>query len=84
MTKPERLYALLLHSTARSVKFRDFRGLLRAFGFKLDRIHGSHHHYTHPRIPFVMTINPDGADAHRYQLRRLLEYVEEYALHIEA
>ena len=26
MTKPERLYALLLHSTARSVKFRDFRG----------------------------------------------------------
>lgn len=84
MTKPDKLYQRLLQSSSRSIGFRDFERLLAAFGFEHRRTKGSHRHYTHPRIPFVMTVNPDGASAHRYQVRLLLEYVEDYGLHMEA
>lgn len=32
MTKPDKLYQLLLNSTARSISFRDFERLVLAFG----------------------------------------------------
>ena len=32
----------------------------------------------------VLTINPDKDQAHRYQVRLLLEFVEDYALNIDA
>ena len=80
MTKSDKLYDQLLESTARSVSFADFERLLSAFGFFHKRTVGSHRHYRHPGVPFVLTINPSGKDAHRYQLRRLLELVEEFGL----
>ena len=82
MTKPDKLYQQLLQSAARSVSFRDFERLLMAFGFEHKRTVGSHRHYRHPAVPFVVTINPDGKETYRYQLRRLLELVEEFGLHI--
>ena len=82
MTKPERLYQLLLISTSRSISFRDFERLLLAFGFKLDRTTGSHRQYVHPAIPRAFPVQPGGKDAKRYQLRELLELVERYALHM--
>lgn len=84
MTKPEKLYQQLLSSTSRSISLRDFERLILAFGFELRRTRGSHRHYLHPKVATVLTINPDGKSAHRYQVRLLLELVEEYALHIEA
>ena len=36
----------------------------------------------HPDVPTILTINPDGKSAHRYQVRLLLEFVEEYGLHM--
>ena len=84
MTKPGKLYPLLLSSTARSVSFRDFERLVIAFGFTLNRTRGSHRQYTHPKVTAVLTINPDKAQAHRYQVRLLLELVEEYALTLSA
>ncbi len=82
MTKPDKLYQQLLSSTSRTISFRDFERLLRAFGFELDRTVGSHHHYVHPNVPPILTINPGRSDAKRYQVRRLLELVEKYGLHI--
>lgn len=82
MTKPDTLYQQLLISTSRSVSFRDFERLLRAFGFALDRTTGSHRQYVHPRIPRAFPVQPDGKDAKRYQLRELLELVERYALYM--
>ena len=38
--------------------------------------------YAHPTVPAVLTVNPDGKSAHRYQVRLLLEFIEEYGLHI--
>ncbi len=83
MTKPDKLYQQLLSSSARSVSFRDFERLILAFGFRLRRVRGSHRHYTHPKVHTVLTINPSKGDAHRYQVRLLLELVEECALSIE-
>lgn len=84
MTKPDKLYQQLLSSTSRSISFRDFERLLRAFGFELDRTVGSHRQYVHPAIPRAFPVQPDGKDAKRYQVREFLELVERYALRMEA
>jgi predicted RNA binding protein YcfA (HicA-like mRNA interferase family) len=83
MVKPKKLYELLRESSARTVSFRDFERLLRAFGFELDRTTGSHRHYVHPNVPQVMSVQPDAKDAKRYQVRQLLDIVAEHALSID-
>lgn len=83
MTKPAKLYALLLQSTNRSVSFRDFERLLAAFGFEHSRTTGSHRQYTHPKIPRAFPVQPEKKDAKRYQVRELLELIEAYGLYIE-
>ena len=84
MTKPDKLYQQLLASSSRSISFRDLERLVIAFGFELRRTRGSHRHYAHLKVPLVLTINPDKASAHRYQVRLLLELVEEYGLILNA
>lgn len=83
MTKPAKLYQQLLANPGKIIAFRDFERLLAAFGWEHKQTRESHRHYTHPSVPFVLTINPDGKSAHRYQVRLLLEFIEEYGLHIE-
>lgn len=82
MTKPDKLYQQLLASTSRSVSFRDFERLLRAFGFELDRTIGSHRQYVHPDLQRAFPVQPVGKDAKRYQVREFLELVERYGLHL--
>ena len=83
MVKVSKLYDQLLESTARTVRFRDFERLLRAFGFTPDRTVGSHRQYVHPKVPRAFPVQPLGKDAKRYQVREFLELVETYGLHIE-
>lgn len=80
MVRPHKLYAQLLQSSSRSISFRDFEALLAAFGFELARTTGSHRQYAHPAIPRPFPVQPDGKDAKRYQVRELLELVEQYGL----
>ena len=82
MTRPDKVYQQLVSSTSRSISFRDFERLLRAFGFVLDRTVGSHRQYVHPAIPRAFPVQPAGKDAKRYQVRELLEFVERYGLHL--
>jgi predicted RNA binding protein YcfA (HicA-like mRNA interferase family) len=82
MTKPEKLYQQLLASASRTISFRDFERLLRAFGFELDRTAGSHRQYVHHAIARSFPVQPEGKDAKRYQVRELLELVERYGLHL--
>ena len=82
MTRPVKLYEQLLGSPGTIISFRDFERLIESFGFEHKRTKGSHRHYVHANVPTVLTINPDGKSAHRYQVRLLLEFVEEYGLHI--
>ncbi|HYJ29582.1 MAG TPA: type II toxin-antitoxin system HicA family toxin [Allosphingosinicella sp.] len=83
MVKSTKLYRQLLASSAQIISFRDFERLLRAFGFEHERTTGSHHHYVHTSVPWVLTVQPDGKDAKRYQVRRLLDIVAEYGLSID-
>jgi predicted RNA binding protein YcfA (HicA-like mRNA interferase family) len=83
MTKPSKLYEQLLANPSVIISFRDFERMLEAFGWEYKRTKGSHRTYAHPNVPVVLTINPDGKSARRYQVRLLLEFVEEYGLHIE-
>ena len=80
MIKPIKLYALLLESTSRTLSFRDFITLIRAFGFEEARTRGSHHCYTHPACTKLLVIQPKGSDAKRYQVREFLDMVEEFGL----
>lgn len=84
MTRLSRLYEQLLANSGLIISFRDFERLLEAFGWEHKRTKGSHRTYAHPNVPVVLTINPDGKSAHRYQVRLLLEFIEEYGLHIDA
>jgi predicted RNA binding protein YcfA (HicA-like mRNA interferase family) len=84
MTKPAKLYALLLQSTDRSITFRDFVALIEAFGFVHSRTKGSHLSYKHPTCPKLMVIQPVGKDAKRYQVREFLDLVREFALYMKA
>ena len=60
MTKPDKLYQQLLTSISRTISFRDFEKLLRAFGFELDRTVGSHRQYAHPLLPRSFPVQPTG------------------------
>lgn len=82
MTKPAKLYEDLLANPGKIIGFRDFERLLDAFGWEHRRTKGSHRHYSHPRVSTILTINPDGKSARRYQVRLLLEFIEEYGLHM--
>ena len=83
MTKPPKLYALLLQSTNRSVAYRDFIAMVLAFGFRHCRTKGSHESYDHPDCPELLVLQPKGKDAKRYQIRKFLDIVEEYGLNLE-
>ncbi|WP_422060651.1 type II toxin-antitoxin system HicA family toxin [Sphingopyxis sp.] len=80
MVKPAKLYVQLLQSANRSISFRDFEALLNALGFEHVRTNGSHRLYVHSAIPRPFPVQPDGKDAKRYQVRELLELVEQYGL----
>lgn len=83
MTGPTKLYERILANPDRIIGFRDFERLLRAFGFELDRITGSHRQYVHRSVPRSFPVQPQGKDAKRYQVRQFLDMVEGYGLHIE-
>ena len=83
MVKPSKLYQQLTRSPGQITTFREFEALLRACGFVHDRTTGSHRHYRHPLVPWVLTVQPDGKDAKRYQVRRLLDIIAEYELSID-
>jgi predicted RNA binding protein YcfA (HicA-like mRNA interferase family) len=83
MVRIYKLYAQLLSDHRATLTFRDFERLLEAFGFRLDRTKGSHRQYVHPAVPFVLTVQPDGKNAKRYQVRQFLDMVAEFGLSME-
>ena len=76
MTKPAKLYALLLQSTDRLVDFRDFVAMIEAFGFLNVRTKGSHRTFARTDCPELLVVQPDGKDAMRYQVRKFLAIAE--------
>lgn len=68
---------------SKNVRFSEASSLAEAFGFKLDRISGSHHIYIHPHIPDLINLQNVEGKAKPYQIKQLLKIIEQYDLHME-
>ena len=78
MSRTEKLIRKLRSGSVLS--FAELQAILELFGFRLDRIGGSHHIYVHPRATRPVSIQPDGKDAKRYQVRQVRDMIEEFEL----
>ena len=81
MTRIAKLYTRAAANPA-GLSFREFERLLAAFGFIHARTVGSYRNYVHATVAEILTILPAGKDAKAYQVRRLLDLVDRYALSI--
>ena len=68
---------------SKNIGFRDFQNLAEGYGFRLERISGSHHIYSHPDIPEGLNLQPDRGKVKPYQMRQLIDLVEQYNLQLE-
>ena len=69
-----------LMSGSQNVRFQDFRKCVEAFGFKLDRVKGSHHIFVHPDIPELINLQNIDGKTKPYQIKQLLKIIEGYNL----
>lgn len=81
MKKLKLLQRLLVNQ--KNVKFNDAVSCAEAFGFRLDRINGSHHIFVHNEIPELVNLQSVKGKAKSYQIKQLLQLVEKYNLQIE-
>ena len=79
----KRLLRRLSQGALRNVRFADLIDLVEGFGFRLARVKGSHHIFTHPSIPGLINLQEVDGEAKPYQIRQLLRLVERYNLRLE-
>ena len=81
MNKRKLLQKLI--SGSKNVRFTEATAIAEAFGFRLDRISGSHHIYLHPDIPELINLQNVKGKAKPYQIKQLLKIVEKYNINME-
>jgi predicted RNA binding protein YcfA (HicA-like mRNA interferase family) len=81
MSKISKLYEKFLDR--RGLTFVEFQRLLEAFGYRLDRVRGSHHTYRHNDFAQRVQIQPRGKDAKDYQIDQFRDIVEKYGLTLD-
>jgi predicted RNA binding protein YcfA (HicA-like mRNA interferase family) len=54
--------------------------LVATFGFRLVRVSGSHHIYSHPSVPELLNLQEVAEQAKPYQVRQFLKLVERHDL----
>ena len=81
MNKRKLLRKLL--ASPSNARFDEVCSLLEAFGFRLTRISGSHHIFTHPAIAELINMQEVDGEAKPYQVRQFLRLVERYNLTME-
>jgi predicted RNA binding protein YcfA (HicA-like mRNA interferase family) len=67
----------------KNVAFAEMKNLVEGFGFRLTRVTGSHHLFTHPAIPELINLQEVRGEAKPYQIRQFLRLVERYNLRLE-
>ena len=65
-----------------NIRFGDMVGLVKAFGFRLSRVSGSHHIFVHPGIPELVNLQDVHGQAKPYQIRQFMKLVEQYNLEL--
>jgi predicted RNA binding protein YcfA (HicA-like mRNA interferase family) len=68
---------------SKNIRFSEVSSLAEAFGFKLDRVSGSHHIYIHPHISDLINLQNVEGKAKPYQIKQLLKIIEQHDLHME-
>jgi predicted RNA binding protein YcfA (HicA-like mRNA interferase family) len=81
MIKRKLLKKLL--SGSRNIRFSEAASVAEAFGFKLDRINGSHHIYVRSDVPELVNLQEVKGKAKPYQIRQLLKIIETHNLKME-
>jgi len=84
MSKKEKLLNKILSGATKNVRFDEMASLVLAFGFRLSRISGSHHIYTHAGMPELINLQDVHGQAKPYQIKQFLALVERYNLQMEA
>jgi predicted RNA binding protein YcfA (HicA-like mRNA interferase family) len=77
-----KLLQKLLASPA-NAQFRDVCRLVEGFGFRLDRVSGSHHVFVHPAVAELVNLQEVGGKAKPYQVRQFLRLIEQHNLTLE-
>lgn len=80
--KKEKLLRKLL-SGSKNIRFSEIQSAVGLFGFRLDRINGSHHIYAHPKILELINLQNVKGKAKPYQIKQFLSLVERYNLQME-
>ena len=65
------------------LRFEEAKKLAEAFGFRLDRINGSHHIFVRAGVPRLVNLQNCGGKAKVYQVRQLLKLAEWHNLPLE-
>ena len=81
--KRRKLLKRLSEGQLKNVAFGDIMNMVEGFGFKLVRVSGSHHIFTHPGIPELVNLQEVKGEAKPYQIRQFLRLVERYNLTLE-
>jgi len=66
-----------------NVRFGDAVNVVKAFGFKLERVRGSHHLFAHPDLVEQLNMQNVSGKAKPYQIMQFLRLVERYNLTLE-
>jgi predicted RNA binding protein YcfA (HicA-like mRNA interferase family) len=77
-----KLFAKIL-TNKQNVAFNDFVRLIESFGFRLDRMKGSHHIFIHAKIKELINIQNVKGQVKPYQINQFLTLVERHNLSME-
>lgn len=80
MARAEKLYRRFRDSRGKNVHFHDLCTLAEKVGFSLVREKGSHRIYKHPGIGQRLNLQPKAGDAKPYQVKQLLNLIEDHEL----
>jgi predicted RNA binding protein YcfA (HicA-like mRNA interferase family) len=67
---------------SRNIRFGEMVALVEAFGFRLSRVHGSHHIFAHSEVPELVNLQEVDGKAKPYQIRQFLRLVERYNIEL--
>ncbi len=78
-----KLLKRLADGALQNVSFADMVNLAEGFGFRLQRVSGSHHIFAHPDLTQLLNLQEVKGEAKPYQIKQLLRLVERYNLTLE-
>jgi predicted RNA binding protein YcfA (HicA-like mRNA interferase family) len=81
--KRRKLLKRLSEGQLKNIVFGDMINMVEGFGFRLDRVSGSHHIFIHPAVQELVNLQEVRGEAKPYQIRQFLRLVERYNLRLE-